>query len=81
MPCSKPAARRAARGAENAVTLFDRALREPAPEHRRAETLLALGQAEVQMSGADATEHLRAAHGLLEAPSSAAPPPISWRAR
>ena len=53
---------------ENAVTYFARALREPPPDERRAETLFALGLAEVQTSGADATEHLREAHALLRDP-------------
>ena len=53
---------------ENAVTLFHRALREPPPDDRRAETLLALGLAEVQTSGEDATEHLREARSLLRDP-------------
>ena len=53
---------------ENAVTYFERALREPPPDERRAETVFALGLAEVQTSGADATEHLREARTLLRDP-------------
>ena len=66
----RDAARRASsRGAsECAVAYLRRALAEPSPAAERAELLLQLGSAEVNVSGDAAIDHLREAHALISDP-------------
>jgi DNA-binding CsgD family transcriptional regulator len=55
-------------GAENAVAYLRRALDEPLSEERRIRVLFALGKREMDVSGLDATPHLRAAYEGLQDP-------------